>query len=219
MVLSWCIVHRWLFLVLDCSFPWSTPLSRSRIGENWILHRDLKWPFALWRLFLGQRLLSLLPLGNIIGAYIGNSLYWLTFTLELGVLSALWSVHHSFNIENICKILVRIQRRVDWLQGLDRAWTIYMISLLGQTRLLLLWWVHISNIDVGSIVQIIWSQSASANILGQSWIGFRFIHVIAAVTPFFESNLALGASNILLIKFSRLRSLSMVHRLFSHFNL
>jgi hypothetical protein len=112
---------------------------------------------------------------------IRNALHRLTLRLELRVLSRLGSVHHALHIEYVCKILVRVKRWVDWLNRFDRARAIYMVALLRQGGGLLLGRVHIPNIDVRAIVQIVWAETASTNILGESWILLLVIKIIATV--------------------------------------
>ena len=67
--------------------------------------------------------------------------------LELGVLAALGAMHHALDIKHVRELLVGIQRRVDRLKSLDRARTIYMVTLLRKPWLPLLRGIHIPNID------------------------------------------------------------------------
>jgi len=46
-------------------------------------------------------------------------------------------MHHSFYVENICKIFVGIQGWVNRLKRLDGTGGAYMLALFLQTRLLL----------------------------------------------------------------------------------
>jgi hypothetical protein len=54
----------------------------------------------------------------------------LALRLEFGVLAALGTMHHTLDIKHVGEVFVGIQRRVDWLEGLDGAGTIYMLTLL-----------------------------------------------------------------------------------------
>jgi len=65
------------------------------------------------------------------------------FTLELLMLSTLLAMHHTLHIKNICKLLIRVEGRMQWLEGFDGARRIDMVSLFQLASL-----VHIPDVDV-----------------------------------------------------------------------
>ena len=129
-------------------------------GSNW-----LHWVLKIWR----RRIFNV-------------SRKWLVFWLEFLVLSAFWSMHHTFDVEHIGKILVGIERRINWLQGLNRARWTNVFAFSRKTFGLGL--VNISDVDVRPIIaKIIWPQSPSAHIFRESriWLTWFQLFIISSV--------------------------------------
>ena len=75
-----------------------------------------------------------------------------------------WTMHHSFNIENVGKFFVRIKRRVDWLYRLYALRWVHMLTLLFKARL----FIQVAEVYVGIVAtEIVRSESAATHVFVQ----------------------------------------------------
>ena len=141
------------------------------------------------RLLLAQRLLTLESGSNRLHGILkilrrrvfDVSRKWLVLGLELLVLTALGPVHHTFDVEYVCKIFVGVERRVNWFQGFDRARWTHMFTFSCKSLVLRL--VDVSDVDARAVIaQIVWSQSASTNVFGKSGIRLTLLHLFFLVS-------------------------------------